>query len=292
MSQRTVSKHVCFNCHNCFDREITYLKHIDFCHRNESQHIQMPQKGAKRRFENRIKGCGTAFKTAFMMIWDFEALQVQPERSCGCPPDVLRNTEAAMKAKKMKMDMNPSELTLLEEEEKTLLEAQLRKEAEVYRRQHPELGDKDPPRRLLPSGRKRKFKICQHKTHVVREQPPFMFSYVVVDRDGNVVQMEKKHDTSGDVVGRFVNTVLDVAEKFLPSLSPGAPMNPLTAEEMMMMHEATRCYLCNRPFVDGLGKVRDHDHLNGSFLGAAHNHCNLRRRETARLTCFAHNFSG
>ena len=39
-------------------------------------------------------------------------------------------------------------------------------------------------------------------------------------------------------------------------------------------------------------KVADHDHIDGSFRGAAHNICNLMRRKSNKITCFFHNFTG
>ena len=40
------------------------------------------------------------------------------------------------------------------------------------------------------------------------------------------------------------------------------------------------------------GKVADHNHFNGKFLGASHNVCNINRRKFYRIPCFFHNFSG
>jgi hypothetical protein len=39
-------------------------------------------------------------------------------------------------------------------------------------------------------------------------------------------------------------------------------------------------------------KVRDHCHLTGQFIGAAHNQCNLGRKEVVKIPLFCHNFSG
>ena len=47
---------------------------------------------------------------------------------------------------------------------------------------------------------------------------------------------------------------------------------------------------------NGLTKVRDHDHVSGSFRGTAHSHCNLQYRLASEknwtLPVFYHNFSG
>jgi len=36
-------------------------------------------------------------------------------------------------------------------------------------------------------------------------------------------------------------------------------------------------------------KVRDRDHSDGPFLGAAHNSCNLRRRRQKKVNIYVHN---
>ena len=40
------------------------------------------------------------------------------------------------------------------------------------------------------------------------------------------------------------------------------------------------------------GKVRDHDHWNGEFRGAAHNGCNVAYRKVKKIPCFFHNLGG
>ena len=76
-----------------------------------------------------------------------------------------------------------------------------------------------------------------------------------------------------------------------------------TNEDKQCFESASLCHICkNRrknkntpeyPFTNMDPKVRDHDHLTGKFLGAAHNTCNLnKRREKPFLSIFMHNFSG
>ena len=56
---------------------------------------------------------------------------------------------------------------------------------------------------------------------------------------------------------------------------------------------ATRCYICRHEFVEGEAKgpkVRDHDHITGLFIGAAHRQCNLERPVSFKIPVFFHNF--
>ena len=47
----------------------------------------------------------------------------------------------------------------------------------------------------------------------------------------------------------------------------------MTAADETAFHEALQCHICNR--VLGDDRVRDHDHVNGQYRGAAHMACNL-----------------
>ena len=58
---------------------------------------------------------------------------------------------------------------------------------------------------------------------------------------------------------------------------------------------STRCYVCQHEFLtpDGkLDKVRDHCHLTGRYLGAAHNKCNLAIRNPKFVPVVFHNLEG
>ena len=56
---------------------------------------------------------------------------------------------------------------------------------------------------------------------------------------------------------------------------------------------ATWCYICRHEFVDCEAKnlkFRDHDHITGWFIGAAHRQCNLKRPVSFMIPVFFHNF--
>ena len=48
----------------------------------------------------------------------------------------------------------------------------------------------------------------------------------------------------------------------------------MTEEDKESFNNTTRCWICNKDFVDN-DKVRDHCHFTGKFRGAAHGQCNL-----------------
>jgi len=127
---------------------------------------------------------------------------------------------------------------------------------------------------------------CECKTRIEKQHVPFCYSALLVDRNGNVV--ESVTYTGDDCVSHFLALMMDWQDKYLPvSVTP----LEMTVEEERMFQQCNLCHICDDVFEDG-DKVRDHDHLTGKYLGAAHNRCNLHRKETNRIAAFAHNFSG
>ena len=61
---------------------------------------------------------------------------------------------------------------------------------------------------------------------------------------------------------RLINTAIDCPVPMV--------MTPADIEDFAA---ATTCHICGK---DGTRMVRDHDHLTGTYRGAAHNKCNLR----------------
>ena len=68
-------------------------------------------------------------------------------------------------------------------------------------------------------------------------------------------------------------------------------MKELTEEENMIYEMSKKCYICEKDFSDDDPKVRDHDHADGLFISAAHNSCNLKRKNQRFLKIFMHNGS-
>ena len=270
---RTSNVHVCWNCFNVFKRNSAYVNHVKYCHKQDGQVIQMPEKGEVVSFEAEEKTCAKTFKSAYMLYFDFEALQIAPKKSCSCPDDTVNFNS---------MSQEERENFVLEE---AMIEGEYWQMVEGEKFDAAVEGRKE---RRLP--RPRKIRVCSHKSHVVREQPPFTYSYVLVDREGKI-RSEKTY-VGRDAADNFILSVLNLADKFLPQLSPGVPISDMSVEEREMARGTERCYLCNELMLTENDKVLDHDHLTGQFLGVAHNLCNLQRKERIQLTCFAHNFSG
>ena len=75
-------------------------------------------------------------------------------------------------------------------------------------------------------------------------------------------------------------------------------MRTLSEQQDIQHNDATECCICHnkkRPFdplSDDWRKVRNHDHVTGYYIGAAHNLCNKRRRVVFKILIFIHNFRG
>ena len=47
----------------------------------------------------------------------------------------------------------------------------------------------------------------------------------------------------------------------------------MSAEDEMRFQSSNKCWICNKLFVAGDYKVRDHDHVTGKCRGSAHWSC-------------------
>ena len=71
---------VCWNCHNTLTTEAAYENHIAFCHQNTCQKVLLPAKGETLSFSGGDKVCAKEFCSAYMLFFDFEALQVKERK--------------------------------------------------------------------------------------------------------------------------------------------------------------------------------------------------------------------
>ena len=142
---------------------------------------------------------------------------------------------------------------------------------------------------------------CSHSyTIETRKHRAISVSFVVIDRYGKLV-----HEfcyTGNDVIVQFIRNILS-CEDILVNATKFNQYMVFNEEDRQKFEDASVCYICSNdialhrkvisPFTDENPRVRDHDHLTGRFLGAAHKLCNLnKRREKPFLSVFLHNFSG
>ena len=237
----------CYNCFNYQSRRAAYEKHVQWCHQETGQRVIVPMKGdtvSYRGFPKKER------KIGYTIFFDFETLQVEPEKRCPCPSFSRQELE-----KEMLHDTAG-------------------------------FGDNDP-------------KVCTHHTKIIKEHHAFAYCLVMIDRGGRVVEERTYAGDDADV--HFVETLLDLEEKWLAFIKKGGlPMKKMGNEERQrLLDEAKRCGLCGEPFQDDdencrrvVEKVVHHDHVTGEFICVAHNGCNLHEKEELKFVAMAHNFSG
>ena len=115
------------------------------------------------------------------------------------------------------------------------------------------------------------FECCTQKQEGDKYQhhKPNSFAYVVVS------DYEKRDPVlyRGDnAVEKFFNCMEYERDRIVKTLENPKPIE-MTPEDEKNFAEATECYICHE--LMGVDKVRDHDHVNGKYRGAAHSECNL-----------------
>ena len=96
-------------------------------------------------------------------------------------------------------------------------------------------------------------------------------------------------------VKQFIRAMLKFEKKAWQYYVDDKRMVMTLGDDLEFQH-ATTCHICHQAFewetTVGYKKVRDHDHLTGRFIGAAHSSCNLKRRKILKIPIFFHNFRG
>ena len=130
---------------------------------------------------------------------------------------------------------------------------------------------------------------CTHRSIAADEQKPITYSYLIVDSIDNSI-VRKKTYTGVDCVKNLLGNLLVAEQELLfPILGKEYVPMQITADEQRKFYSAQKCHICDKVFYDV--PVRDHCHITGKILGAAHNLCNLQRQESRFIPMFAHNFT-
>ena len=129
--------------------------------------------------------------------------------------------------------------------------------------------------------------VCHHKTMVKAVQVPITFSYLILDKDCNIVYMNTM--TRPDAARRLLQQLIDIEPELLAVLNRYTKIN-MSSKDEEKFKQAVNCHICHQELDEQ--PVRDHCHITGKFLGAAHNLCNLQRSERKKIPMICHNLSG
>ena len=96
-------------------------------------------------------------------------------------------------------------------------------------------------------------------------------------------------------LSEFLDVLIEWETAILKELQTNRPNKRMSAQKREESENATQCYICRHAFEEDnpkWPKVRDHDHITGFFLCAAHRQCSLERPVSFRIPIFFHNFRG
>ena len=80
--------------------------------------------------------------------------------------------------------------------------------------------------------------------------------------------------------------------KILYKYSEANKTAKLTPPPQQQFNNATNCYICNVPFNEQVTKIREHNHFNGKYRGAACQSCNTQEGKASKeISVFFHNGS-
>ena len=117
------------------------------------------------------------------------------------------------------------------------------------------------------------------------------YTYAIVDDKGKVFK-ERRFTLDKGVVNHMVKNLLNDCDDIIKKIKVNIDMD-ISPEEQVLFDNADKCYMCNKQFIEGDKKVRDHDHSTGKYRGACHNKCNLNfNLKNFKLPVFVHNLKG
>ena len=125
-------------------------------------------------------------------------------------------------------------------------------------------------------------------TRFENEQKPVCFSFLILNQENEILYSKTySGENAGDI---FISDLLYQEKLWIKDyLVKSIAMEKMTEEEEIYFAVSDKCYICSKEFSVTDPKVRDHDHSNGFFIGAAHNSCNLKRKRQNVLKIFMHN---
>jgi hypothetical protein len=115
---------------------------------------------------------------------------------------------------------------------------------------------------------------CMHQTVTPFTQKPICVSLVICTREREV--LHSFTFTGDNAAERLLKELMNIEPLLLQHITQNNSLH-MTALNESEFQNSQECHVCEKP-LNG-DKVRDHDHIKGYYMGAAHNVCNLKRVE-------------
>lgn len=131
---------------------------------------------------------------------------------------------------------------------------------------------------------------CKHKTLIESIQEPITYSYIIIETASNQIIYE---DTfSGKHCGKkMLQSLFAIEEELMEKMTRYKEVFKISRKDEKIFKNQHMCHICDK-FVAPEEKVRDHCHVTGSFMGAAHIACNFKRQSRTDIPMFCHNLQG
>ena len=117
---------------------------------------------------------------------------------------------------------------------------------------------------------------------------PFSFAYKVICIDDRfskpVVFLQRKN-----AINKLIQAILKENEYCKEIIKKHFVMS---AEDERKFQSSNKCWICNKSFVAGDNKVRDHDHVTGKYRVSAHWSCNINLKLTKNVPVIFHDLKG
>ena len=122
------------------------------------------------------------------------------------------------------------------------------------------------------------------------EHQPYAFAYYIkcsYDDSLSKFVIYRGDNAEVEFMSRLESDLVQIYQKYLAVIKP---MNNLNDDEKRIFDEARTCHICDK-FLNADDRVRDHDHLTGTFRGAAHSICNIQYKVPNFVPVYFHNLS-
>lgn len=102
--KQKIPTHFCWNCMNNFVRFSAYTNHVAVCHTKTGQVMTYPAPGETLQYD--FEDHRKEFKVGYTVMFDFETLQITPEKSCSCSHESIAYTKMLEEKEKEERDKN------------------------------------------------------------------------------------------------------------------------------------------------------------------------------------------
>ena len=135
-----------------------------------------------------------------------------------------------------------------------------------------------------------KFECEQSYTRKYQKHTPSGFCMYIVYRGGFYKKpiVYSGENVAEEFCKQLKMETQEIYDRYLKKIVP----LKMSQDDVDKYEESDACHICEKPITDNDPKVKDHDHLTGKFVGAAHQSCNLAFKEPSFIPVVFHNPSG